>query len=510
MARRTEHQISQTFYDNLHQVKNFKFSQYPTSKIPTDSDKTFLAAIPYICDILGLQLPALINASAYPDREIYTEDTCKEYHQLLVCLIEGFRTSLKRFAPRIGDDPLDSWKPEIKQYLQEVVFWGELLQLMIDGQAIEQHLQVITCELLKSGYPGIQSEIVAESQLSKDIAGREGAEEGVDKAGGEDAGQGNAGDTDTKEGDVELAGVQVGEDTAGEDAMEDDAGNTDDIEFAGVQTFTNRVNRGPMYLWESYRDWLKLTTTHFEAIKIITGFIAIPSGSRPLISPTISIRVLAFGHQGTKMLGWEDALKEYLPGPINTRATDSAREIVMLDCAQPDVQTLIDFIKKSVNDDCTAIGVLLENVEQSLAKLKKTYKALPSSKTTRIPTFGMLKKLLSNNQPLNEKNINSAIESIECLKSQYNTPVAIESIDTAIQTIESLKIKSRWEQFKVGTKLSNGKFRGTVHCELCLAILVYLADRNKSGDDTHAFDALLKKFKVIIISSTACILLMLY
>jgi hypothetical protein len=341
----------------------------------------------------------------------------------------------------------------------------------------------------------------------EDTAGGEGAE-GVDAAWreeSEDAAQDNAGDADMKEGDVELAGVLVEE-----DAAEDGAGNTesekfakeDDVEFAAVQTSTNRVNRRPMYLWESYRDWLKLTTVHFEAIKIITGFITVPSGARPLISPSISIRVLAPGHQGYKMLSWEDALKEYLPEPKISRAPDSATETIGCEqTLQPDVQTLIDFIKKTVNDDCAAVGVLLKEVKQSLGELDKTCVTPPSTNSMRVALRKVRGKLsglieLGSSKPIYDDKIDFLVKSVTDLKVIYNTTAGKESIDVAIRKIESLKTRSPFTEFKGETRLSNGIFSGTIHCELCLATLVYLADRDKSGDDTQAFEGLLEKFKV--------------
>lgn len=219
------------------------------------------------------------------------------------------------------------------------------------------------------------------------------------------------------------------------------------------------------------------------------------------------------------MLGWEDALKEYLPEPINARAPDSATETP--GCAQtlqPDVQTLINFLKKTINDDCAAIGLLLKDVEDSLKELVSICPSPPGSnqKHTRRFLNGALRKLsvlslLSKNiEPISDEKIITAIDSLTLLKVQYNTTAAINSIDKAIRKIESLKIRSPFTPFKGGTKLTKGIFSGTIHCELCLAVLVYLADRDKSRDNTPAFEGLLENFKVIIISSTACILLMLY
>jgi hypothetical protein len=110
-------------------------------------------------------------------------------------------------------------------------------------------------------------------------------------------------------------------DASGEKAAEGAAEEDDELE--DLKTSANRVNRGQMPLWESYRDWLKLMSVHFEAIKNITDFITMASGQQPLISPTISIRVMTAGHQGIKMLSWEDILKDCLPGPpqVPDRAT---------------------------------------------------------------------------------------------------------------------------------------------------------------------------------------------
>ena len=101
------------------------------------------------------------------------------------------------------------------------------------------------------------------------------------------------------------------------------------------------------------------------------------------------------------------------------------------------------------------------------------------------------------------------IDSLTLLKAtgKYNTS---DTLDTAIQKIASLKTKSPFTQFKDGTKLTKGIFSGTMHCELCLAVLVYLADSEKPRAEGQAIEALLKEFKVIVILSTACILLMLY
>lgn len=516
MARRSEHKISQSFYDGLFQVNNFTFSEVTPSLDPTGSDASFLMAIPHICNILKIQLPSLLNAR---DGKIYTEDTCQEYHQLLVILLKRFRKSLQQFALS-NKECQGSWKEEFKDYLEDVVLWGELLQLMIDGQAIEQHLRVITCELVKSGHPGLsRSEIVVESQLSEDTAVGEGADsEGVDAAVGEDAALDKAGDTDSdmNEDDVDLSGVQMEEDA------EDEMGNTemfakedsDDADFAGMQRSTNRVNRGPVLIWESYRDWLKLLTVHFEAIKIITSFIAAPypttrssltaGRSRP-ISPDISISVLAPGHQGYTMLGWEAALREFLPGPKKSRAPKA------------DANTIIDFIKEKTLADSAEKENILKEVEESLRELntgKVVCSTSPGSQPTRrisrppyLKLLQSLRKFATDNRPINDEKIDAVIKSITLLKHQYK---ATAVIDVAVGKMESLKIRSPFTPFKEGTNLSIGVFSGTIHCELCLATLVHLADRDKSADDTLAPRDFLENFKVIIISSTAYILLMLY
>ena len=61
-------------------------------------------------------------------------------------------------------------------------------------------------------------------------------------------------------------------------------------------------NQLPEPLWKSYRDWLRLMLTHFDAVEILANSVTSPQFS----SKAINMKILVMLNVDTKMLSWRD------------------------------------------------------------------------------------------------------------------------------------------------------------------------------------------------------------
>jgi hypothetical protein len=253
ILRRIKHPtLSIPYITSLNQVKNFHFDESMrsvASKEEIENDRLFL--VKYLLTAveeswLGLSTPNLCQQAKLAkqgDRfQLYTKDTCLEFHLLLSVLLTKFRKSLDDLSKSRGSE--DSEEPTVgsedfKTHLLAVMLDGYALQRIARGSALPMHVKTITPML--NNY-----------NLSTDEA----------RGGGHEF-------------DAELEAVQpsvIGE--------------------GGVR----------MDLWKSYVDWLKLIVVHFDAVDILLRHVTEPS----FPFKSISIKILVPPPVDNALLPWQD------------------------------------------------------------------------------------------------------------------------------------------------------------------------------------------------------------
>ncbi|KAM6499275.1 hypothetical protein JOM56_004783 [Amanita muscaria] len=145
ILHRMKHPISITYLDSLKSVSNFEFVEQVdnASRSPTmnANDKAFFFDIlPNFPMLLKSKLPRLIARAAERVPEIYTKDTCIEFHILLCDLLRFFLVGLELLNECRSQRPETS---EVMNRLASIVPFGVALQTLARGHAIKKHLKVI-------------------------------------------------------------------------------------------------------------------------------------------------------------------------------------------------------------------------------------------------------------------------------------------------------------------------------------------------------------------------------
>lgn len=214
--------LSVPYYASLQDVpsNSITFRDYPVDQRKIDkqiqNDVLLLRSINNVTARLGLKVPELARLAAEytPDGtqlRIYTKETCREFHELLCALLTSFAASLQalgKHQPKSAQPRADS---EFKKHLGSVLSYGSLLRWIVNGYAIDHHLQNLESTRL---IPDHRREVV----LALD----------------------ESGDCDP----------DLGQPTA-------------------IQNDKDR----PLQYWESYKDWMKLTLSYFIAAEIVVNYV---------------------------------------------------------------------------------------------------------------------------------------------------------------------------------------------------------------------------------------------
>ncbi len=111
------------------------------------------------CSLLGtLEIPNLSRMAdmAVPPSRIYDEDTWKEVHEVLVFILKGLISALRRIQT-LTDAPSASNSEELKQKLQAAQMYAYGLLRLVRGHALKMHLYNFS-DLLDSHLPTGQGE----------------------------------------------------------------------------------------------------------------------------------------------------------------------------------------------------------------------------------------------------------------------------------------------------------------------------------------------------------------
>jgi hypothetical protein len=228
MERRFNHVLSNRHLQSLKQVEDFTFN--PELQVDTDVDKIlndrafitgFVSRTKQAPKLLAsLELSPIPNIQRMCDNlphesepfQLYTSETCTEFHNLVVGLLVKFKKSCFSLAKKKG-----------KAFRDEIVIMivcGHTLLRIARGSAFEMHLQNI-------------------ASLLEDHRTKSGI--------------------DAKTSMPNFA-VQQEDDVVGEELLPVLSSITDTGQ--------------PIPLWKTYRDWMQLMVVYFDAAKVLTTYAA--------------------------------------------------------------------------------------------------------------------------------------------------------------------------------------------------------------------------------------------
>jgi hypothetical protein len=290
-----------------------------------------------------------------------------------------------------------------------------------------------------------------------------------------------------------------------------DGEDGEDAEFRDLKPYS--MYEGKLLLpWESYRDWLKLTTLYFDAITILRSHVkGLPLGT------DIEIKILAPSRpQGLKMLPWKKLLlhEVYFPklsfseDPKQTSAEDLITFLTSDFGASPFLASTCN--EKAVGKNTKEKGkgtpsdgkkVNIEEVVKSIRDIM----VLQENSTINVDDFNKKVSLISDKMMLmsncsspgwQEYSI-SILDELQVLNTSGLTPQQrLVQTRKVLEKLETLKgSSSLYQRLKEGTALSLGvPFHGSRHCEVCIATLASLSGQPVSHWDEIA--AILPKFSV--------------
>ena len=361
--------------------------------------------------------------------EIYNENTYMEFHGLLCELLDRFRISLRKVEEvqvEMSAHRCDSDKTML--VLKNAVILGTHLRAMVRSAAMEKHLKSIAHLLDVDG-----------GKLSMETT-----DEGVED--------------------------------------EDDEG-AEDLVLKPYSMFKDKL----ILPWQSYKDWLRLTTLYFDAMIILSTHMLI-------LSPTddIDIKILAPSLPDQRMLPWKELLRHnrYFPELPN-------------DPEQPSSEDLISFLtfdfdttegtpneraegkkRKGRVGKREGISIEVVNSLQNLVNRQESSDNVTIDETIDLIIEQM--KPMNNCAPPGWGEYNGAIlRQLSLLKAPKLTPQGRLTLSRkTLEMLETLRGHSSLHQrLKEGTPLSRGdSFSGTRHCEVCIASICSLSEQPGSHD----------------------------
>jgi hypothetical protein len=256
MYRRLNHpEYAKPRYDCLIQAKvsSLDFPKNIAKVNKSSYDKRIVNLLPTLAELMNIKIPnleaVLLKLKDDDSVPLYTEETYKDFHQVLRALLAGFRRSLEELV-QIQESELDQY---LEACVQRTTFLGTLLRLVANGSIIETHLQTI-------------------APLLDQVCDRKKKDEE----------------------DSDLASIQVST-----------------IYTLHNKEYPFRANTERPSVWKSYRDWLRLIVSPFDAVNVLTGYIQ-RIHPHPL---AVSIKVIAIPQPNKKMLPWKNLLETSFSNP---------------------------------------------------------------------------------------------------------------------------------------------------------------------------------------------------
>ena len=266
MERRLGHKtLSEPYIHSLKLVKDVKFNEslreQPSAR-EIAGDRSFLWFVLKAVDQFSTQIPHIHQQAklveANQDFRLYNENTCNEFHLLLLELLERFQSSLKDLKRHGGSEDVTSTpdNDQFRKSVLHVLFAGYALQRIAKGAALQMYLRTIEAELVDHRRP----------DMSMSMPG------------------GNA-------------------------EKDEECDDEHDEELEAVQPSAVSMKKNvavPVPLWKSYRNWLKLMVIHFDAVHILINYITGPA----FYNRRISLKILVAPSTDRALLPWRELLTD--------------------------------------------------------------------------------------------------------------------------------------------------------------------------------------------------------
>jgi len=221
IRRRVRHKtLSQPLIKSLKDLTTFNvgnFERDERSDERTGHDRLLLEFLMDTHDDLQAQFPKLLERAKNkddPDFDLYTEDTCAEFHKLFKFLLKRFQEGLDTLHQMRGDQNVSTRRSkEFKTAVETVFTSGYALQRLAHGAALRVHMKAIASKL-----PSAE------------------------------------------------------ETSANEEEEEEEEEGDEDLELVQPYAKVNGAVRSE--LWQSHIDWLRLILVQFDAVDQLVHYFA--------------------------------------------------------------------------------------------------------------------------------------------------------------------------------------------------------------------------------------------
>jgi len=341
MTRRLKHKtLSQPYILSLKQVNTFNVDNSKLDEPQphrTQHDRLFMTRF-FLTTPLEFQnkYPTIKQAKMDKDFQLYTEDTCTEFHRLLIFLLVRFEECLEELGQMRGDEKVLCSK-EFKKSVEQVTMCGYALQRLFHGAALRMHLKTIAPLLMHSNF-------LPQKEMPVPAPGEAEEQEEFDE------------------------------------------------DLKAVQPFVNVNGVVQTRLWMSYIDWLGLIVVHFDAVEILVRYFT-GEGWR---DKDIFIHILIPPPVGKHLLPWRELLTDPTLFPTKTTWNLSDRQA---DMTNDGILKFLDNAIDSASDSHTQANAVitwwgkrnLRSTIDSLEKLK--FSKLPGWEESATRLLDTLKGL---------------------------------------------------------------------------------------------------------------------
>jgi len=228
-------------------------------------------------------------------------------------------------------------------------------------------------------------------------------------------------------------------------------------------------------LTKSYVDWLRLTVAHFDAVEIVMQYVM----STNFDHSYIAVTNLVAPSTSTALYPWEELLKneQYFPttdtmDPMSTTSNDE----------------ILKFLQKAVPKATRARNLSIF-AEAALTGWKKRQSTTFNAQQVR--------QMITNIMALRDEDVNEIAKSVHTQLKIWSKGDNDDAITKGIEDLHK-KLFHLPPGNLFFSNLENLKFKGALHCEICLASLVDMA--TKPVTPGSKYTELLSQLKVIILS----------
>ena len=246
-------------------------------------------------------------------------------------------------------------------------------------------------------------------------------------------------------------------DEIGEDGDNNEEGDDDLLQLATLDRSEHR--------WKSYRKWLKLILTHFDAVETIAKYLT----SRHFHYHTVAIKILVSATVGTSMLPLNALLKDPNVFPTKLKlSTDTAN----LPTNHDILQFLVDAISCHPDDALVTINHLLTIIHI----ISQNSEDMEVTSLGAEQVVALARELANYNLPCWADYTAKLVDDFDTLAIlKPSDPISNDHLQDLITDIkETLHLLQ--DSALVYQSIMKAEFSGSQHCEVTIASVVSLPD----------------------------------